>query len=511
MSNYLVGTDVGTQGTKSVVMDEDGSILAGHYIDYPLVMSRSGCVEHDPRDYWKAVAGTIFAAVKESKADTKHIRGVSISALSPACILIDRNLNPLQNAHIWMDRRATAECRWLKEKIGEDFIFELTGNPIDPYYASTKLMWEKNNRPELYKEAYRIQTAADYPVAQLTGTAVTDYSNASLFGIVFDIVNRKWDEGLIERIGLDAEKFPEPYPCDEVIGEVTAAAAEETGLAPGTPVVAGTVDYNAASLAMGIMEDGDICFVMGTGGVWGVVHDEPRFTRNLVTIVPTAYSRTRYTTNATFACTGALLRYFRDQFCSDIVTREHETGINAYELMGREAEKIPPGSDGLIVLPYFAGERAPIWDPRARGLLFGMTMRHGRGHVIRAMMESAGYAVLQSMELVREAGVQMNFPLFLGEGGAQSPLWRKIVSDILDCESVYIGESKGAPVGNAINAGVGTGVFGDYSVIKDWVPVQTTVKPDPEAHEVYMRLYRIYRQLYPALKEHFRDLAEIFT
>ena len=186
MANYLVGCDVGTSGTKAVVMDEEGKVLGSHYIEYPLITPRPGWAEHNPEWYWNAVADTIKASILQSRVNPKEIRGISISALSPACILVDKDLNPLQYGHIWMDRRATAECKWLKEKIGDERVFNLSGNPIDPYYATAKLMWEKNNRPELYKQAYKLQTAADYPAMKLTGRAVTDYSNASLIGIAFD-------------------------------------------------------------------------------------------------------------------------------------------------------------------------------------------------------------------------------------------------------------------------------------------------------------------------------------
>ncbi len=509
MVHYLVGSDVGTGGAKSVVMDTEGNILGSHFIEYPLITPRPGWAEHNPQWYWKAVAETIKASIKQSRVNPKHIRAVSISGLSPACILVDKNLNPLQNAHIWMDRRSTAECKWLKENIGEDTIFKLTGNLIDPYYATTKLMWEKNNRPELYKKTYKLQTAADYPVLRLTGKAVTDYSNACLIGIVFDIVNKKWNEKMIEQIGLDAEKFPTPYPCDQVIGEVTTWAAKETGLAPGTPVVAGTVDYNAASLSMGVIDEGENSLIMGTGGVWGVVHKEAKFTKNMVTIIPTAYSRSMYTTTAPLMSCAALMRYFRDNFGQ--VEREIEKilGVNAYEIMNLEAEKVPPGSGGLIVLPYFMGERAPIWDPLARGVFFGLSLSHGRGHLIRAMMEAVGYAVLHNLELVQKSGVKIKPPLFLGEGGAQSPLWRRIIADILNTRCAYIQGLKGAPVGDAINAGVGVGIFKDYHVVKNWIKVIEEIKPDPKIHKLYMKFYHIYRKLYPDLAKYYVQLAKI--
>lgn len=515
MGEFLVGSDVGTGGTKSVVMATDGTVLGTHYIEYPLMTAKTpqdrfpgAKAEHDPEWYWNAVADTIQASIQQSKVNPKDIKGVSISALSPACILVDKQLRPLQNAHIWMDRRASAECDWLKREIGEERIFKLSANPTDPYYATAKVMWEKNNRPDLYKQTYKFQTAADYPCMKLTGKAVTDYSNASLIGIAFDMVNRTWDKGLIEEIGLDPEKFPEAFACDEVIGEVTKEAAARTGLAAGTPVVAGTVDCNAAWVAGGAIDAGSTQLVMGTAGVLGVVHDEPTFTRDMITIVHTADSRRKYTTLAALVSCGALIRYFRDNFGQLERTAEAMSGVDAYDLLNKEARDVPPGSNGLIVLPYFMGERTPIWDTNARGVTFGLSLDHGRGHLIRALMEGAGYGLLHNFELMRESGVKMNLPIVLSEGGANSAMWRQIIADILDVECVFAQSSKGAPVGNAVAAGVGVGIYKSYDVVKDWVQLGARHTPDPENHARYRKLYAIYRDLYPLLKEQFVRLAD---
>ena len=515
MGEFLVGCDVGTGGTKAVLMATNGQVLGSHYVEYPLITAKGAGdrfpgakAEQDPDWYWNAVADTIRVSIQQSRVDPREIKGVSISALSPACILVDKDLRPLQNAHIWMDRRATAECAWLKREIGEERIFELSANPIDPYFATAKLMWEKNNRPDLYKQTYKLQTAADYPCMKLTGRAVTDYSNASLIGIAFDIVGRKWDERVIEEIGLDPAKFPEPYPCDEVIGEVTREAAGPTGLRPGTPVVAGTVDATAAWVAGGAVDAGSTQLVMGTAGVRGVVHETPTFTKNMITIVHTADSRRKYTTVAAIVSCGALIRYFRDNFGQLERATEGMSGINAYDIMNAEAAQVPPGSDGLIVLPYFMGERTPIWDTHARGVAFGLSLDHGRGHVIRAMMEGAGYALLHNFDLMRSSGVKMDLPLVLSEGGASSPLWRQIIADILDVECVFAVASKGAPVGNAVAAGVGVGLFKNYDVVKDWVQLGPRTLPNPRNRELYAKLYAVFRDLYPALKDQFVKVSE---
>lgn len=515
MAEFLVGCDVGTGGTKAVVMATDGEVLGTHFIEYPLITRKESWekypgakAEHDPDWYWNAVADTIKVSIEQSGVNPKEIKGVSISALSPACICVDKDLNPLANGHIWMDRRATAECDWLKENIGEERIFELSANPTDPYYATAKLMWEKNNRPDLYKKTYKMQTAADYPCMKLTGKAVTDYSNASLIGIAFDMVNRKWDTGLLEEIGLDPDKLPEPFPCDEVIGEVTKEAAERTGLAAGTPVVAGTVDCNAAWVAGGAVEAGSTQLVMGTAGVLGVVHEEPKFTKDMITIVHTANSRTLYTTLAALVSCGALIRYFRDNFGHLELATEKITGRDAYVMLNDEARDVPPGSDGLITLPYFMGERTPIWDTHARGVLFGLSLDHGRGHVVRSLMEGAGYGLRHNFDLMRDSGVHMDLPMVLSEGGANSPMWRQIIADILNVECVLATSSKGAPVGNAVAAGVGVGIYKDYDVVKDWVTYGEHAKPNPENKALYNRLYKVYRALYPAVKDLYKDVSE---
>lgn len=450
MANYLVGCDVGTSGTKAVVIDEESRVLGSHYIAYPLYTSRPGWAEHDPEDYWKATSGTIKESIRQAGIDPKEIRGVCMSALAPACILVDENLRPLQKSHIWMDRRGTAEAEYILEKIGEDKVFEITGNPIDPYYCLVKLLWEKNHRPELYKKTYKVQNASDYPRMRMTGQAVTDYSNASLFGIAYDIRKKKWNEEILEELELDPEKLPESFPCDEIVGEVTREAAEETGLAPGTPVVAGTVDATAAWAAGGAVDDGDMSLAMGTAGCMGFIHKNDKFTRGMITIPHTVDSKEIYTTCAATCAFGSVTRYFRDTFGEMSVLAAQETGMDAYQIMCSQAEKAPVGSDGLITLPYFMGERTPMWNPIARGMVFGWSLSHTKAHLLRSFMEGAVFAIRHNFEKVKDSGVKMNEPLILCEGGAKNPFWRQMLADVLGVKTGYMKDAKGAPFGDAV-------------------------------------------------------------
>ncbi|MCL5070143.1 MAG: FGGY-family carbohydrate kinase [Actinobacteria bacterium] len=508
MTDYLVGSDVGTGGTKSVVIDKDGNILGQHFIEYPLLTNSTGYAEHDPEWYWRAVADTISKAVTDSKINPKNIKGVSISALSPACILVDKELKPLQLAHIWMDRRSTKQCEWLKENIGQERIFNLSANPIDPYYALTKLMWERDNRPDLYKRTYKLQTAADYPTMKLTGKAVTDYSNASLIGIAFDIRKKVWDEKLLAEIGIDRQKLPDAYPCEEIIGYVTKNASLSTNIPESTPVVAGTVDATAAWAAGGAIDDGDSSVVMGTAGVLGIVHKKDSFTRNMITIIHTADSKNTYTTVSAQLC-GGLYRYFRDQLAIAEVNAARDLGMDPFEIMDIEAEKIKPGCDGLVILPYFQGERTPIWDPYARGLIFGLSFNHTRAHILRAIMEAAGYAFRNNYSIIKKSGIKINLPIILSEGGAKSKLWRQIVCDMLEIPGSYMKSSTGAPLGNAVLAGVGTGVFKDFSVTKKWVKIGDRTEPIAANTKIYEQYYKIFLELYDRNKDLYVELAKI--
>jgi len=509
MGKYLVGCDVGTSATKSVVMDDSGNILGKKTIGYPTLTNSLGWAEHDPEVYWSTVADTICESIKEARIDAADIQGVCVSAHSPACILVDDKLNPLQLSHFWMDRRGTAETTYINEKIGEDRVFQVSGNICDPYYATVKLLWEKNNRKDLYNKAYKFQTAADYPRMKLTGKAATDYSNASLIGVAFDIVNKKWDTAMLEEIGLDPDKFPDLYACDEFVGEVTSEAAERCGLRAGTPVFAGTVDCNAAWVAGGALEDGDMSLVMGSAGVLGVVHEEPKFTKNLITIVHASESRKTYTTLAAICGCGSSLRYYKEKFAAIEGVVADQMGMNTYDYLCERAAKIPVGSDGLITVPYFMGERTPIWNPIARGMLFGMSFNHTRDHMLRSFLEGAALALKHNFELIKESKIKMKLPIVLGEGGAQSPLWRQIICDCLQIPGAYMSDSMGAPVGDAIIAGVGCGMFKDYSIVKDWISVSDVTTPIPQNEEIYNDLYKIFRNLYEEVRGNYEALGNI--
>lgn len=509
MAKYLIGCDIGTSATKAILMDLEGNILGSHYVENKIYTPQAGWIEHNPEEYWSVFKENIAAILRESRVDPRDVAGIGVSSCAPCCVLVDREGRSLMNAQIWMDRRGEDECKAVREKYGDDEIFGICANPLDPHNGAIKLKWVQNHLPEVYQNTYKMLSPANFINMRLTGEFVTDYSNASLIGVVFDIVKRCWREDIIEGIGLDPEKFTRVAPCDEVIGCVSAKAAAECGLAEGTPVVAGTVDSNAAWLSNGCVNAGDASFVMGTAGCMCVLHETPVFTPNLMNSIHVANSKVMYTTLAGTASCGGLLRYMRDCFAKEEASELKRHGRDIFEVFSAEAAQVSPGSDGLVVLPYIAGERTPLWDPQVRGMAFGISMDHTRGHWIRAMMESGIYAVYHCLKLMRENGLDIRRSLMVSEGGANSEVWRQITADILNVEVAHMKNAKGAPTGNAINAGVGVGLFENHGIAKEFVSVDTRQKPDPEAHKRYEEYYELYRKLYEDNRENYRILQRI--
>ncbi len=421
---------------------------------------------------------------------------------------------PLHRGYNLMDRRATREVETLKETIGEDAIFELTGNRLEDHPAIVNLLWERHNRPDSFRDVAKVLTIDGFITLKLTGVASLHYSAAPFYGVAYDLRRRRFDTGLLQRLGLDPSVIPSLYRCEEIVGRISESAAYETGLSAGTPVAAGQVDCNAGWLGAGAVEEGDIQCNLGTVGNFGVVHKSLDFIfspigRRMINFPYTVNSEDTYVTVPTTTTGGQTLRYVRDTFAQAELEAERNLGLSAYDLLNLQAAKVPPGSEGLIVLPFLMGERTPIWDPLARGVVFGLSLNHTKGHLIRAMMEAVAYAMYDSYRLIKEAELTMRLPMILNEGGAVSPLGRRIIADTFDVPIMLVKRREGAPFGDAVLAGVATGVFPDFSVAKSWAEYIDPMEPDPLDHEIYMRHFKLYKQLYEHLKTDFRELAAL--
>jgi xylulokinase len=511
MSDLLLGLDFGTGGAKAAIVDAEGAVRGYAFEEYPTHTPRPGWSEHEPRRYWDATCRLIRQALVEAKASGRDVKGVAVSSALPSMVMVDGSGAPVNNAYNLMDRRATAEVQWLKDTIGEDTVFEITKNRLDDHPSIVNLLWERANRPESFSRVRKALTIDGYVTWLLTGVYVSHYSAAPFNGVAWDLLKRRFDEKVLERIGIAPDLFPEYRSCEEIVGAVTAGAAAATGLAPGTPVAAGQVDCNAGWMGAGALDDGDTHMNLGTCGNFGVIHRQPVFHRSMIAFTYTTDSRNRFITVPTTTTGGGLIRYLRDRFYLAEKEREASGGPDTYELINQEAQATAPGAEGLIVLPYLMGERTPIWDVHARGVLFGLSLNHGRGHVARAMMEAVAYALYDSFRLIRETGQAVNPPLVLNEGGAKSALWRRIITDVFGVPTVLVKSRAGAPFGDAILAGVATGVFKDYTVARQWAEYVDPMEPNAAAHARYAEYFELYKNLYRHVREDFRSLAGLRT
>ncbi len=513
MPDYLLGADFGTGGAKVALIDSAGRQLGYAYEEYPIHTDHPGWSEHDAPRYWDAFCRMTRKVVADTGIDPADIRGVATSSALPSVVLVDRDGQPLPRAYNLMDRRATAEVAWVKEQVGAERIFAITANRLEDHPMVMNLLWERDHEPERFRSVAKMLTIDGFINLRLTGRATAHYSAAPFFG-VYDILDRRFDEGLLEAMGIDPALMPELCGCEDVIGEVTAAAAAECGLARGTPVAGGQVDCNAGWLQGGAVEPGDIQMNLGTAGNFGIIHRSRDFLFSesgaaSINFPYTVDSHDTYITVPTTTTGGQTLRYLRDNFSALELEREREGGPDVYDLLTAEAAVVPAGAEGLLCLPYLMGERTPIWDVNARGVLFGLSLNHGRGHVVRAAMEGVAFALYHSFETLSAAGLRVNYPLVLNEGGAKSVLWRRIITDVFDVGTVLLERRTGAPFGDAILAGVATGVFPDFGVAREWASTIEPMEPDPGAHAAYMERFALFKQVYLDLRQDFVELARL--
>lgn len=507
MADYLLGIDYGTGGAKACITDESLNVLSYAYREYPIIVNKSGWSEHDPVLYWKVACEIIRECIQKASINPKDITGIANSSALPCMVMVDKDYEPINLAYNLMDKRATEEVRWLKDNIGAERLFKITGNRLEDHPSIVNLMWERRNRPDSFGKMHKALTIDGFIRQKLTGRSTVNYSNATFLG-AFNVFTKEFDGKLLEEIGIDINLMPEVFACEEIIGTVSNKAAEETGLVPGIPVTAGQADCNAGWIGGGAVEIGDIQMNLGTCGNFGIIHKDTDFLDSMINFAYTINSKDTYITVPTTTTGGQLIRYMRDNFSQLEMAMEKLVDTDAYEFLNMEAEKVRPGSEGLVVLPYLMGERTPIWDVNARGVIFGLSLNHSKAHVIRAMMESVAYALYDSYRLIKDK-LKVNYPIVLNEGGAKSKLWRRIITDVFNVPTVLVKNRVGAPYGDAILAGVATGILKGYSVAKEKAEYIDLMEPMKENHKLYMEYFELYSSLYKHVKDDFQVLAKI--
>ena len=437
---------------------------------------------------------------------------MAISSLyGGAGIPVDNNIEPLAPCLIWMDRRAKEETDWVKVNIDLDNLYQITGNTVDSYYGYTKMLWIKNNWPEIWNNTNLFLPPNAYIIYKLTDEIAVDYSSAGNIGGIFDINKKTWSEEMCNKLGIPVDKQPQKLVgSDEIVGEITETVAEETGLKPGTPVIAGGVDAAVATLSAGAVFEGNHVAMIGTSMCWGFVTEKTNLSPKLVSMPNVIEAKDKVYSFGGAATAGAIIRWFRDVFGQEELNTEEKLGIDAYKLLELKTEDIPAGSEGLIVLPYFMGERSPIWDSQARGNILGLSLYHTKGHIFKAFMEGVAYALRHNMEImVDNDQIELDKELLLVGGITKSDIFPQIIADVTGFPVKIIKNDVEAPLGDAVLAGLGTGVFNSPEVLLDWIEFEETFIPDKENKDVYDKLFEQYKELYPKLKEEMEILSDI--
>lgn len=503
---YLLGIDLGTSGTKTVLFDTNGGVVRAKTVEYPLYQEQNGWAEQDPLDWWNAVVeGTQYVL---QGIDPKAVKGVGLSGQMHGLVMLDKEGKVLRRSIIWCDQRTGKEVDWMNEKIGKEKLIAITTNPALTGFTAAKILWVKNNQPEIYEKCAHILLPKDYIRYMLTGEFATEVSDASGMQLM-DVPNRCWSDEILSLMGIDKGLLGKMYESQDVTGQVHAKAAELTGLAEGTLVAGGAGDNPAAAVGTGIVKQGRAFTTIGTSGVVYAVSDQ-------VAIDPKGRVHTlcasvpgKWTVMSCTQAAGLSLQWLRNQACAPEMEQAAKLGVDPYVIMGEEAEKIPVGSDGLLYLPYLMGERSPHPDPDCRGTFFGLSAMHTRAHLIRAVMEGVAFSQCECVDVFREMGVPVDDMMICG-GGGRSPLWRQMLADMYGCPVSTIQSDEGPALGVAILAGVAAGVYDSLEQACDQLIAKNkTQMPILENGKRYREYFDLYKDLYVTLQADFRKLARL--
>lgn len=493
---YLLGIDIGTSACKAALFDRKGQVLAAANGEYPVYYPEEGWAEQNPEEWWSAVCEAVRQVIRKAGIQPEEIAGVGIDGQSWSAIAIDKGGKVLTNTPIWMDTRAQSICDRLNEEIGEDEIFRIAGNSLQPSYTTAKILWYKENLPEVYSKIYKILQSNSYIAFKLTGQISQDLSQG--YGLhCFDMRTGQWDEEMCRKMGIPRDFLPEIVPSDRIIGTVTKKAAEESGLAEGTPVAAGGLDAACGTLGAGVIHSGETQEQGGQAGGMSICIEKYQADPRLILgfhVIPGKWLLQGGTTGG-----GGVMRWFEKEFADYERLMREQTGISSLDQLNEIAEKVKPGCDGLVFLPYMAGERSPIWNPYAKGVFYGLDFSKTKGHMVRACMEGVAFSLRHNLETAEEAGAKAEILRAMG-GSANSLLWTQIKSDVTGKTMAVPASDTATTLGAALLAGVGTGFYKDYEeAVAETVKVTRKHQPDPEKKAVYDKNYETYLELYRSL------------
>ncbi len=502
----LLGIDLGTTGIKAALFAvDDGRVIADAFVEYPLYHPHVGWAEQNPEDWWQGTLTAIRDCLTKGEklgAQRQEVRGLGLSGQMHGVVLLDDQQRVLRPCIIWADQRSDAQSRWITERVGEQKLIEYVSNPALTGFSAPKLLWVRDSEPEIFAQTKTVVLPKDYIRFRLTGVMAMEISDAA-GTCLLDVKHGQWSQEVLSALDLDPSLFPKVVPADETCGTITGEVEGLTGLPAGVPVAGGGADNACGAVGNGVVEPGLALVSVGTSGIVLAYSDEPRVDRSGP--VPRVHTFNHAVPNAWYLMgvtqgAGLSLHWVRDNLGLPERALERWTGMDAYEVLAKEAESVPAGSEGLIFLPYMQGERTPHLDAYARGGWIGLTASHDRRHLIRSVMEGVAFSLKDGFSIISDQGLKLDQVRATG-GGAKGKLWRQIIADVLGVELVVTNATEGPAFGAALLAGVASGVYASIQeACAQTVRIVERTAPNSATAAAYEDAYKTYTALYPALK-----------
>ena len=508
MPNYIIAHDLGTTGNKATLYDREGQLVGAAFHAYDTEYAHTGWAEQNPQDWWRAVCQSTRQLLAETGAPKDDIACITFSGQMMGAVALDKRGLPLRNAIIWADQRALPQERHIGERVSFDDMYRISGHRLSASYSLAKILWLRDNQPDMYAAAHKFVHAKDAIVARLTGEFVTDPSDASSMNL-YDLRRGEWSGQILDAVELDAEKLPQIRDSIEVVGAVKAEVADEVGVAAGTPVVIGGGDGACAAAGAGVVREGSAYNYVGSSSWIAIstpapIYDPDHRTFTFGHVIPGMFMPT-----GTMQAAGASYQWTRDQLAAFEREAAAQLGISVYELMNLQVDSTPPGAEGLFFLPYLLGERSPRWNPHARGAFIGLTIRHSRAHMLRAVLEGVTLNLRVILDAFRAQGTQIDAMRLIG-GGASGRVWNQIMADIygMPVQRLAILE-EATSMGAALAGGVGVGLYSGFEMSQQMNPIVDTIAPNAQNHARYQAVLPIFDRLYAALEPLYADIAAL--
>ena len=508
MANYVIAHDLGTTGNKATLYDREGALVGAAFHAYETEYAHTGWAEQNPNDWWEAVCLSTRRLLSETGVRNDDIACITFSGQMMGAVPLDCEARPLRSAIIWADQRALDQERWIGERLSFEEVYQITGHRLSASYSLAKILWIRDHQSEIYRETYRFVHAKDSIVARLTGAFVTDPSDASSMNL-YDLTAGEWSGEILDAVDLPAEKLPQLRLSTDVVGEVRATIADEVGVAAGTPVVIGGGDGACAAAGAGVIEAGSAYNYIGSSSWIALSTPEPIYDPDYRTftfghVIPDMFMPT-----GTMQAAGASYQWTRDQLALFEQEAAERLGVSPFEVINLEIEQVAAGAEGLFFLPYLLGERSPRWNPLARGAFIGLTIRHTRAHLYRAVLEGVTMNLRVILDAFRAQGTAIDAMRVIG-GGASGRVWNQIMADIygMPVQRLAILE-EATSMGAALVGGVGVGLYPGFDMIHHMNAIASTVTPDAASRAIYERMMPIFNRLYDALEPVYDDIAAL--